>query len=285
MTMQNIPRSMLFVSGEKVERFPKAFAAGADVVCIDLEDAVHPSFKSKARQDVLAWLASQSDLDGLSRAMRLNGMRTRDGVRDALALADSGLRLDWLLLPKVEDAADIAYISALAGDSFDGIVALIETPVGVENAQKIACAIGKLQGREGALMLGGADLSAELGADFGWEGLLYARGRLVNAARSERLQVWDVPYIDVLDDEGLREETRRVISLGFTCKTAIHPRQVEPIHEVFMPDASQVRWAKNLLNSKKMAAQGAFLFQGKLVDAAIVKRAERIAALDAIAST
>lgn len=283
--MQNIPRSMLFVSGEKIERIPKAFAAGADVVCIDLEDAVHPSAKSKARKEVLAWLAGQGDLGGLSRAVRLNAMRTRDGMQDTLALVDSGVQLDWLLLPKVEDAADIAYINALAGDSFNGIVALIETPVGVENARDIACAIGKLQGRGGALMLGGADLSAELGAEFGWEGLLYARGRLVNAARSEGLQVWDVPYIDVLDDEGLREETRRVISLGFTCKSAIHPRQVEPIHQVFMPDASLVRWAMDLLNSKEISAQGAFLFQGKLVDAAIVKRAERIAALGAIAST
>lgn len=285
MLMLKVPRSMLFVSGERTERFPKAFTSGADVVCIDLEDAVHPAAKEEARQEVLAWLATQAELGSLGRAVRINAMRTRDGVRDALALADSGIRLDWLLLPKVEDAADVAYIKSLAGDSFRSIVALIETPQGVENALAIVGAIADLQGPGGALMLGGADLSAELGAEFGWEGLLYARGRLVNAARSRGLQVWDVPYIDVIDSEGLLRETRRVISLGFTCKTAIHPRQIEQIHEAFSPDPSQVKWANDLLSSQATGTQGAFLFQGKLVDAPIIKRAERIAALSAVAPT
>lgn len=277
--MQNIPRSMLFVSGERVERFPKAIAVGADVVCIDLEDAVQPLAKDKARKDVLGWLSAQSGIGNNSLGLRLNGIRTRDGANDAMALTDSGVRLDWLLLPKVEDAADVAAIKALASDSFVGLVALIETPLGVENAPAIAKAIAELQGRNGALMLGGADLSAELGAEFGWEGLRYARGRLVNAARSFDLQVWDVPCIDVNDDEGLRQETRRVIALGFTCKTAIHPRQIESIHEVFRPDPAQVKWANDLLAAHEVSSQGAFLFQGKLVDAAILKRAQRIVVL------
>ena len=277
--MQNIPRSMLFVSGERVERFPKAIAVGADVVCIDLEDAVQPLAKDKARKDVLGWLSAQSGIGNNSLGLRLNGIRTRDGANDAMALTDSGVRLDWLLLPKVEDAADVAAIKALASDSFVGLVALIETPLGVENAPAIAKAIAELQGRNGALMLGGADLSAELGAEFGWEGLRYARGRLGNAARSFDLQVWDVPCIDVNDDEGLRQETRRVIALGFTCKTAIHPRQIESIHEVFRPDPAQVKWANDLLAAHEVSSQGAFLFQGKLVDAAILKRAQRIVVL------
>ena len=75
-------------------------------------------------------------------------------------------------------------------------------------------------------MLGGADLAAELGAQFGWEGLLHARGRLVNAAKAAGLQAWDVPHIDLKRPEDLGEETRRILALGFGCKTAIHPQQI-----------------------------------------------------------
>src|SRR5678816_4207987 len=98
------PRSMLFVSGEKVERFGKALAAGADLVCIDLEDAVHPDRKAAARDAVLAWLAANGTR---GVALRINGLRTLEGLRDVLALAASDLRLPWLLVPKVESAAEL----------------------------------------------------------------------------------------------------------------------------------------------------------------------------------
>ena len=89
------PRSMLFVSGEKVERFAKAMAAGADLVCIDLEDAVHPDRKAEARGQVLAWLKTASrPADGCGIALRLNGLRTLDGIRDVLALVESGVAVD-----------------------------------------------------------------------------------------------------------------------------------------------------------------------------------------------
>src|SRR5688572_14101956 len=100
--MPAAPRSMLFVSGEKPERFPKAMAAGADLVCIDLEDAVHPDRKSQAREAALAFAAQERDGAGPQLALRLNCVRTREGLADATALAASGARLDWLLLPKVE---------------------------------------------------------------------------------------------------------------------------------------------------------------------------------------
>ncbi len=95
---------MLFVSGEKSERFPKAMIAGADVVCIDLEDAVHVERKQAAREQVLGWLSRQQASEGPAIAVRINGLRTLDGLRDVLALSESAVRLDWLLVPKVEDA-------------------------------------------------------------------------------------------------------------------------------------------------------------------------------------
>jgi citrate lyase beta subunit len=271
---------MLFVSGEKAERFPKAMAAGADVVCIDLEDAVHPERKAEARERVLTWLRHRPPADAggslAAVALRLNGLRTREGLRDVLALVDAGVHVDYLLLPKVEQAADLQCLQAWAGEHFDAAVALIESPLGVENALSIACGGGKLA----ALMLGGADLSAELDAQFGWEGLLHARGRLVNAAKAAGLQAWDVPHVDLSDAAGLARETRQAIDLGFGCKTAIHPQQIAIIHAAFTPTVEQAEWARVLLQAvPEGQGSGAFLFQGRMVDAPLLRKARRVAEL------
>ena len=265
---------MLFVSGEKVERFPKAMAAGADLVCIDLEDAVHPQRKLEARAQVLGWLKSLARTDRAPRiAIRLNGLRTSDGLHDIVAFVDSGIQLDWLLLPKVEHAADVQCLAAWAGPQIGAIAALIETPLGIENARSIAQAGGKL----GALMLGGADLSAELGAEFAWEGLFSARGRLVNAARAAGVQAWDVPHVDIANLPGLAEETRKVLALGFDCKTAIHPQQISTIHAAFAPTPADLEWAKLLVEAvPEGQLSGAFLYQGRMVDAPLVRKARRI---------
>ncbi len=270
------PRSMLFVSGESAERFPKAIHAGADAVCIDLEDAVRPERKEDARGQVLKWLAARGPSPAGSIpaiGLRLNGVRTVAGLRDVVALIDSAVHVDFVLLPKVEDASDVQCLQAWVGARFGCVIALVETPLGVERAAVIARAGGKLA----ALMLGGADLSAELGAQFGWDGLLHARGRIVNAAKAAGLQAWDVPHIDIADAEGLVSETRRALALGFDCKTAIHPKQVARIHEAFAPSAEDAAWAGLLLQAVPDGRdRGAFLFQGRMVDGPLLRKARRI---------
>lgn len=270
---------MLFVSGEKPERYQKALYAGADLVCIDLEDAVHPQRKAQARQDVLAFAARRRP--GPARlAVRLNALRTREGLDDMHALVQSGVRLDALVLPKTEQPNDLALVQSWAGAQFGSLIALVETPLGVENAAAIAGAVSRGAPGLAALMLGGADLSSELGAAFDWDGLLSARGRLVNAARSAGLQCWDVPHLDLGRLDALEEETRRVLRLGFTCKSAIHPSQVAPIHRAFAPAEDEARWARSLLAA--LAAHqgaGAFLFEGRMVDAPVLARARRIVQL------
>lgn len=267
------PRSMLFVSGEKTERFAKAMAAGADLVCIDLEDAVHPARKAEARHQVLGWLQAHPPQAGEPRrALRVNGVRTLEGLRDLVALADTGVQLDVLLLPKTEACADIQLLQATVGAQVGAIVALIETPLGIERAAEISRAPLL------ALMLGGADLSAELDASFDQHGLLHARGRLVNAAKAAGLQAWDVPHINLADDAGLAAETRAVLALGFDCKTAIHPQQIATIHAAFKPTATELDWARTLLAAvPDGGASGAFLFNGRMVDAPLLKKARRIA--------
>src|SRR5512134_390762 len=267
------PRSMLFVSGEKAERFAKAMSAGADVVCIDLEDAVHPDRKAAARSAALDWLRTRSAAGAV--ALRINGVRTADGQSDIAALRDSGVQLDWLLVPKVEDPAHLQGLHVNGDEQYGRLVALIESPRGVENAYAIAQAAGL-----GALMLGGADLSAELGARFGWDGLLYARGRLVNAAKAAGLQAWDVPHIDLADAAGLTEETRRVLAMGYDCKTAIHPQQIATIHAAFRPTPAELEWAQALLQAVPAGeASGAFIFQGRMVDAPVLRKARRVVEL------
>jgi citrate lyase beta subunit len=266
------PRSMLFVSGEKTERFGKAMAAGADLVCIDLEDAVHPARKAEARAQVLGWLIAHPPQAGEpKRALRVNGLRTLEGLRDLVALADSGLQLDVLLLPKTEAAAEIQLLQEVVGAQVGCIVALIETPLGIEQAADIARAPVM------ALMLGGADLSAELDASFDQHGLRYARGRLVNAAKAHGRQAWDVPHIDLSDAAGLSAETRAVVAQGFDCKTAIHPKQIATIHAAIEPTPTELDWARTLLAAvPEGSASGAFLFNGRMVDAPLLKKARRI---------
>ena len=264
------PRSLLFVSGERVERFPKAMAAGADLVCIDLEDAVHPERKSEARHAVLDWLRGRAGDHPV--ALRINPLRSAEGLRDIAALVESRVKVDWLLLPKLEQPGDLQCVEGWAGGHFTSLCALMETPAGIENLPQIARAGGRL----GALMLGGADLAAELGAQFGWDGLLYARGRLVNAARAQGLQTWDVPHVDLEDMDGLSVETRRVLGLGFDCKTAIHPKQIERIHAAHAPTPAELEWARLLVEAVPEGQSGAFLYQGRLVDNPLVRKARRI---------
>jgi citrate lyase beta subunit len=275
---------MLFVSGERTERFPKALAAGADLVCIDLEDAVHPERKTQARREVFEFASTQRQPRTTALAVRLNGLRTREGLADVAALVASGAHLDVLLLPKIEEPGDLGLIHAWAGDQFDALVPLIETPLGIERAALLAGCKHNGAPKLAALMLGGADLVVELGAAFDWSGLLHARGRLVNAARSAGLQVWDVPHLDLGDLAGLTEETRNVLRLGFTCKSAIHPSQVAAIHAAFEPAEAEVQWARALVaaHAEREAGEnraGAFLYQGRMVDPPVLQKAQRIVQL------
>jgi citrate lyase beta subunit len=275
--MSVTPRSLLFVSAERPERFDKAIASGADLVCIDLEDAVHPDRKETARSATLAYLLSRHEQPDLKTklAVRVNSTKTLIGLRDVIAIAESGARVDVLLVPKAESSQELEAVHAWLPHSFSELVALVETPLGMERIAEIASSARSAAPRLSALMLGGADLSLELGARFNWEGLLSARGRLVNAARAWGLQAWDVPYVDIADEAGLVHETRRVFDIGFDCKSAIHPTQIGAIHAVFRPDENEVDWARGVCFSAS-GQKGAFLYEGKMVDAPLLRRAERI---------
>lgn len=263
-------RSLLFVPGTRPERFDKALASGADVICIDLEDACLPDEKAGARQAALDYIAASGTPASL--VLRINSPRTPYGFEDIAAIiARDDLPALTLMLPKVATDVDVQIIDqALAHKSIE-LIALIESAEGVGNAMAIAKASKRLV----ALMFGGGDLSAELGTTLDWEPMYFSRCQLAVAAASQQLELIDVPYLDVRNDEGLAAESLRVKALGYSCKSAIHPNQVGTINNSFTPSTSDIARARKIVAAYKQCNGGALLVDGRMIDLPLVLAAER----------
>lgn len=283
-------RSLLFSPGDRPELMRKAPAAGADVVCFDLEDAVAPGRKGEARaavRDVLSapdfdpeaevcvrlTAAPAADLDALIGA---GTTEPTDG--DGSVAGEPSLRLDAVMLPKVEDADRVERAAALCADrGLDpAVFALVETAGGVLAAEAIADA-----DPTDALAFGAEDLAADLGATRTDEGteVLYAREHVVLAASAASVDALDTVYTDFSDTAGLREETAFALALGYDGKLAVHPSQVGPINEAFTPDPGDIEWAERVLDARDEAdreGRGVFSVDGEMVDAPLVAQAERI---------
>lgn len=262
-------QSLLFVPGNKPDRFAKALASGADNVCIDLEDAVPAEQKVAAREAAMAAAAGDARL-----SIRINAIATRAGLADLLALADAAKRPALLFVPMVESAAEIAIARSVLADPSVEFVPLIETVTGLTNAGAIAAEPGVA-----ALMLGGADLSAQLDVTLSWEPLLVARSQLVMAAAGAGKRAIDVPYIHLDDADGLAEECRRAKALGFAAKAAIHPAQIAPIHSVFRPTAEEIAEALAAELAFAEAGGAAVRFKGKMLEAPVMARYRQILSL------
>jgi len=156
------------------------------------------------------------------------------------------------------------------------LLPLVETARGLAAAEALAA-----HPRVAGLVLGGADLAADLGAVMSWEPLLYARSRLVHAAATAGVAVVDVPCLALDDGGALADEAARVRRLGFTGKLAIHPRQVAPINTAFTPDAAELEGARRVIAAVAAAGGGVAVVDGKMVDAPVVRSAERALALAA----
>lgn len=271
-------RSILFVPGYRPDRFRKALAAGADAVCIDLEDAVPPQRKAMAREAVTRFLAERSaearrnDASLSHLIVRINDPDTDLGRSDAEALG--GTRPpDAFMIPKVRTAAGLLRAGELLSNGAP-LFALIETALGLENAADIGQASPAVAG----LVFGGFDLAIELRADPSWEPLLYARSRVVHAAALSGLDAIDMPSVDFGEMSGLREEAGRVRLLGFAGKMAIHPTQLPVIHEVFTPSELEVERARRILDADREAGGGAVALEGRMVDRPVAEVARRVLA-------
>lgn len=261
-------RSLLFVPALRPERVAKAAAAGADIVCVDLEDSVATERKAEARQLVIEILKSRPA--GTKIAVRINPIRGDEGPRDAAALAASGMKPDYVMLPKIDGANDIAETWQRLGPAASPVLAIIETALALENATEIAHAAAP----DGLLFFGAMDLSAELGCTLEWEPLIYARGRIIQAAACAGVEAMDTPYPDIADEAGGAAEARRARSFGFTGKAAIHPKHLAGIHAAFTPSAEQIAWAKRVCEAMATSS-GVLQLDGKMIDRPVVRAAER----------
>ncbi|MBI1188616.1 MAG: CoA ester lyase [Alphaproteobacteria bacterium] len=257
-------RSLLFAPASRPERFEKALAAGADTVCLDLEDAVAPDGKVAARAAAAAFAQGRAGV-----GVRMNGADTEWASGDIAAL--KSVAPAFVMVPKATDAAALERIWAALGEV--SLVPIVETAEGLKNAWDIAASPAVA-----AILFGGVDYSADIGAELAWEPMLYARGALAAAAGRARKPLLDVPYLDVEDDAGLIEATRRVRAMGFTGRACIHPRQIAGVHAAFTPSAAEMAHARRVVAAFDAAEGGAALLDGKLVELPVALHARRILA-------
>ena len=275
-------RSMLFLPGNNPNMLINGNCLGADSVIFDLEDAVSPDEKDAARILVRNTMRYM-DFRGCEIIVRINSIDTAYWRKDIDAIAPYTPGL--ILLPKTGSPADVlaadAYITQVEEKlgmevGTVGLMPLIETAMGVENAFAIASATKRVK----ALFLGAEDLTADLQCKRTKEGreIEYARTRLVMAARAAGVDVFDTPFTDVNDDEGIVVDAELAKALGFTGKASISPRHVDVINQVFSPTVSEIDYAYEVLEAireAKAQGKGAVALRGKMIDAPIVARAER----------
>lgn len=255
-------RSWLFAPGHNEKLLRQVFDAGADMALLDLEDAVPPHMKDRAREMVASVAARRRCW------VRVNPAGTEECARDLAALAGSvaGIRL-----PKVESTADVAWAAERApGVSLD---CTVESARGVLAAFEIASAPAC-----SLLSYGGLDLATDLGIQGGELETLFARSYLVLAARAAgKPPPSDGVHAMLNDDDGLRKEAEAARRLGFFGKSAIHPRQVKIINEVFAPTSDEVEWARRVLAAFEESGGAATkTAAGEFVDIPVAERARRI---------
>lgn len=270
------PLTWLYVPGDRPERFAKALATEADVVIVDLEDAVAPAHKDAARENARALLDRAAPKPVV---VRINDVRSRWGAAD-LELLGNSANLAGIRVPKVESAADVHAVRTALRSPLP-LHCLIESARGVEAAFEIARADPDVA----SIGLGEADLSSDLGV-IDEDGLLWARSRIVVAARAAGLPAPAMSVYTKLDDpDGLAASCRRGRALGFIGRSAIHPRQLAVIAECFTPSESEANAARELLDALGTAGAAqdgvAVLPSGQFVDIAMIEGAERVIALAA----
>ena len=273
-------RSLLFVPGLRPDRFEKALAAGADVVCVDIEDAVALPRKEEARGLALPLFAGARDSDvggDVECMLRINPLSTEEGLRDILALRASAVPPPALMLAKVGSAEEIALYDAL----LDGNCAkiryhvIVESTDGLANVQEIARASGRID----SLLFGAVDMSADLRAEKIWETLLYARSAVVHAAARNGLDLLDVPWLNLGDPDGLRIEARAAAALGFTGKAAIHPNQIPAINEIFSPSSDEIERARRIIAAFRENTTGLVVVDGELIELPVLRTMHRVVAI------
>ncbi|HEX9792537.1 MAG TPA: aldolase/citrate lyase family protein [Planctomycetota bacterium] len=262
-------RSRLYLPGNEPKYMLNAALHGPDAVILDLEDSVAPAAKSQARSLVRHALHSL-DWGACERMVRIN--QGDAGLADLAALAGAPFHL--VLVPKVERPAELAAVDAALGDRDVLLMPILESALGIENA----FAIAQASPRNVALTIGLEDLTADLGIakTAGGAETLWARSRMVHAAKATGLQAIDSVYGDVDDDPGFRASLREARALGFQGKGCVHPRQIAVVHQEMAPRPQEVEHACRIARAFEAAqarGQAVVSLGSKMIDPPVVKRA------------
>ena len=298
-----LQRSELAVPGSNPGFIDKAAESQADFVFLDLEDAVAPSEKERARKNVIAAL---HDIDwagkGKTVSVRINGLDTSYMYRDVVdVMEQAGDRLHTILVPKIGVPADLYCVETIVSQveqakdfpSRVGVEALIETALGMANVEAIASSGAAPGARLEALHFGVADYAASnrartvsiggLNPDYPGDQWHFALSRMIVACRAYGLRPIDGPFGNFSDPDGYRAGARRAAALGCEGKWAIHPSQVELANEVFSPPEAEVARARRIieeLRKAEAAGLGAASLDGKMIDAASERMAQTVIAMD-----
>jgi (S)-citramalyl-CoA lyase len=271
-------RSLLFVPGSRVDRIAKALNSEADAIIIDLEDAVELSMKDSVRESVVEFLG-RVDRTSCSKEIfvRINSIRSSDGMRDLLALVGAPLDgWDGVVLPKVQSEGEVEQVAAILDEQQHPalIGALIETVEGLDNINKIAAASDRMD----FLMFGGADFAGDLGVELERLPLEYARIRIIHAAARYGLASVEMPWVRLSDAGGYEDDVEYCFALGFDSRAAIHPSQIRAIHKRLKPSAENVSRAKMIFEAYQKSDGGVFVVDGRLVERPLVLSAQKILA-------
>ncbi len=265
-----VRRSLLYVPASSEAMLRKAGQRGADTLVVDLEDGLRPEAKDRARAE-LPGLLREIDFGSSEVLLRVNDLSTPWGEPDLELAAEE--RPAGVVLPKCEDPELVARADRRLGEL--PLFLMIETPGGVVRAAELARAP-----RVRGLLFGAADFRAAMRArqDPDESELLVARSLIVLAARAAGIEAFDTPFFAYQDVPGLRRSAERARLLGFDGKTAIHPAQVAPIHEVFTPGEAEVGRARRVLAALAAAARdgrGVATLDGEMLEALHGREAER----------
>ena len=281
-------RSELATPASNERMIEKAVASDADVVFLDLEDAVSPNEKEAARKKVVRALKTL-DWGKKTRAYRINDLETPYAYQDIISVVEeAGEYVDMLIVPKVKSARDVWWVDRLLTQIETrlhlpqriGLEVLIEEVEAIVHIEEIALASPRLE----ALIFGPADYSASQGMDsrvieghvddYPGDPWQYVRNRIAIAARLAHIDAIDGAYADFQNPDGYRREATRARILGFTGKWAIHPNQIALANEVFSPTRAEIDYARRLdaaYTEAQAQGLGAVAFEGKMVDVAIVR--------------
>jgi malyl-CoA/(S)-citramalyl-CoA lyase len=300
-------RSELAVPGSNPSFFEKAAKSPADIVFLDVEDAVAPDEKAQARKNIIQGL-NEIDWGRKTMMVRINGLDTHYMYRDVVDIVEACPRLDMLLIPKTGVAADVYAVdmlvtqieSAMKRTKRIGFEVLIETALGMANVEAIAQSSKRLEAmsfgvadyaastRARTTVIGGVnrdsgvltDKDAEGRREFHWSDPWHAaQTRMLIACRAYGLRPIDGPFGDFNDPDGFRAAANRAAVLGYEGKWAIHPSQIALCNEVFTPSAAEVSKARRIMEAMRQAereGKGAVSLDGRLIDYASIRMAEAL---------